>query len=84
MLCTSTTQRLAVRILLVSFVLACSLWTPGLYAGQNWPSFRGAPAVGVAEGHPTATQWDLKSGENIRWKTPIPGLAHSSPVMWGD
>jgi len=22
--------------------------------------------------------------ENVRWKTPIPGLAHSSPIVWGD
>ena len=22
--------------------------------------------------------------ENVLWKTPIPGLAHSSPVVWGD
>lgn len=21
---------------------------------------------------------------NIRWKTPIPGLSHSSPIVWGD
>jgi outer membrane protein assembly factor BamB len=21
---------------------------------------------------------------NVKWKTPIPGLAHSSPVVWGD
>jgi len=53
-------------------------------AGQNWPSFRGVSAAGIAEGYSTPTKWDLKSGENIRWKTPIPGLAHSSPVIWGD
>jgi len=23
-------------------------------------------------------------GENIRWHTPIPGLAHSSPIIWGN
>ncbi len=22
--------------------------------------------------------------ENVRWKTDIPGLGHSSPVIWGD
>jgi outer membrane protein assembly factor BamB len=61
-----------------------SLLTPPICAGQNWPSFRGERAAGVAEGYPTATKWDLERGENIRWKTPIPGLAHSSPVIWGD
>jgi len=26
----------------------------------------------------------METGENILWKTPIAGLAHSSPVVWGD
>ncbi len=85
MLYTSTTQRhCSVRILTVGIVLAVSLSTTGLCAGQNWPSFRGHSAAGIAEGHPTPTKWDSNSGHNIRWKTPIPGLAHSSPVIWGD
>ena len=51
---------------------------------QNWPSFRGANASGVADGKPTPTSWDATKGTNILWKTPIPGLAHASPVVWGD
>ena len=51
---------------------------------QNWPSFRGANASGVAEGKPTPTSWDATKGTNVLWKTPIPGLAHASPVVWGD
>jgi outer membrane protein assembly factor BamB len=68
----------------VCILLVAGLLASQIRAGQDWPSFRGASARGVADGHPTATKWDLKSGENIRWKTPIPGLAHSSPVIWGD
>ncbi len=52
--------------------------------GQNWPSFRGPGATGVAEGHSTPTQWDAERSTNILWKIPIPGLALSSPVVWGD
>src|SRR5215471_14416104 len=51
---------------------------------QNWPSFRGANASGVADGKPTPTSWDVTKGTNVLWKTPIPGLAHSCPVIWGD
>ncbi|MEK6324931.1 MAG: PQQ-binding-like beta-propeller repeat protein [Acidobacteriota bacterium] len=51
---------------------------------QNWPSFRGTNASGVADGKPTPTSWDATKGTNILWKTPIPGLAHASPVVWGD
>jgi len=48
----------------------------------NWPSFRGEYASGVADGQNFPDRWDAKSGENVKWKTLIPGLAHSSPVVW--
>ena len=51
---------------------------------QNWPSFRGSGARGSLPGFETAEEWDVDSGEGIRWTTPIPGLAHSSPVIWAD
>jgi outer membrane protein assembly factor BamB len=52
-------------------------------AASNWPSFRGAHAAGVNEKQNLPDKWDGKTGENILWKTAIPGLAHSSPVVWG-
>ena len=51
---------------------------------QNWPSFRGNNASGVADGHKTPTNWSLEKSENIAWKTPIPGLSHASPIVWGN
>lgn len=56
---------------------------PASTAG-SWPSFRGPQASGVAENQNLPDQWNGKTGENILWKTPIPGLAHSSPIVWGD
>jgi outer membrane protein assembly factor BamB len=53
-------------------------------AAQNWPSFRGPNASGVADGQPTALTWNMATGENVLWKTPVPGMAVSSPVIWGD
>jgi outer membrane protein assembly factor BamB len=44
----------------------------------NWPSFRGPLATGVADGFPLPTEWKVK------WKSPVPGLGHSSPIVWGD
>jgi len=38
----------------------------------------------VAEGQRTAATWSLKTGENVEWTAAIPGLGHSSPVVWGD
>jgi outer membrane protein assembly factor BamB len=53
-------------------------------SGQHWPSFRGPNASGVSDGHPTPVKWNAPSGESVLWKTPIPGVAVSSPVVWGD
>lgn len=53
-------------------------------AKGSWPSFRGPHASGVAEGQNLPDQWNGKSGENILWHAAIPGLAHSSPVVWGN
>jgi outer membrane protein assembly factor BamB len=50
----------------------------------HWPSFRGPEAAGSAEGQNLPDQWNPASGENIRWRTTLPGLAHSSPIVWGD
>ncbi len=51
---------------------------------QNWPSFRGHDAQGIATGHSAPTEWNVEEGRNVKWKTPIPGLGHSCPVIWGD
>ncbi len=50
----------------------------------NWPSFRGPSASGVADGQQLPQHWNGETLENIRWKTLIPGLAHSSPIVWGE
>src|SRR5436305_2004218 len=69
-------SRVDLLCLTVCFVLAGPLG-----ADDNWPAFRGP----TGDGHSTAKglplTWSEK--ENIRWKTPIPGKAWSSPVIWG-
>jgi len=50
----------------------------------NWPSFRGPFASGAADGQNLPDEWDGTTGQNVRWKVRIPGLAHSSPIVWGD
>jgi outer membrane protein assembly factor BamB len=51
---------------------------------ETWPSFRGPQASGVAEAQNLPERWDAKTGENILWRVPISGLAHSSPIVWGN
>jgi outer membrane protein assembly factor BamB len=52
-----------------------------VYAG-DWPQFRGpnAAGLGVEENLPSA--WS--TGKNIQWRVAIPGVAWSSPIVWGE
>jgi outer membrane protein assembly factor BamB len=52
--------------------------------GEPWPQFRGRSAAGVADGAALPEAWNAIKGEGVRWKVRVPGLAHSSPVVWGD
>lgn len=67
--------------LLILLVLFLSSATTN---AQNWPSFRGPNASGVAEGTNPPITWDLEKSQNVLWKTNLPGLSHSSPVVWGN
>jgi outer membrane protein assembly factor BamB len=51
--------------------------------GVDWPSFRGIRGAGVADGFTAAVSWSVPDGKGVRWKTPIAGLGHSSPIVWG-
>jgi outer membrane protein assembly factor BamB len=51
---------------------------------NNWPSFRGADAAGVSDAAAPPLTWDLAARRNVAWATTIPGLGHSSPVIWAD
>jgi outer membrane protein assembly factor BamB len=53
-------------------------------AARNWPSFRGEQASGRGDGQGAVAEWDVATGKNIKWKTPIPGIATASPIVWGD
>ncbi|MCP4712330.1 MAG: PQQ-like beta-propeller repeat protein [Planctomycetes bacterium] len=65
-------------------LLLVIIMATGVGAQQNWPSFRGESGMGIAEGFETVVEWDVEKSENVLWKSPIPGLGHSSPVIWGD
>lgn len=53
-------------------------------APMSWPSFRGPGASGIGDGQGAPTAWDVPAGKNVRWRTDVPGIANSSPVVWGD
>lgn len=49
---------------------------------ENWPGFRGPGRQGISNEKNLPTQWSETS--NIVWKTPIPGIGWSSPIVFGD
>lgn len=59
-------------------------FTSAIAYAQNWPSFRGPNASGIADGTKPPTTWNAGKPQNILWKTAIPGLSHSSPILWGN
>jgi outer membrane protein assembly factor BamB len=74
-------SKLIIVDLLAAFFIICSALSA---EGQNWPSFRGTNASGSGDGQNPPAIWDVAKNVNIVWKTPIPGLAHASPIVWGN
>jgi hypothetical protein len=48
----------------------------GAANGGHWPSFRGTVASGIADGQQLPDSWNPATGENVLWRTRIPGLGH--------
>jgi outer membrane protein assembly factor BamB len=57
---------------------------PAAPASGSWPSFRGPLASGTADGQRLPDSWNPLTGDNIRWRMRVPGLGHSSPIVWGE
>ncbi len=51
-------------------------------SAENWPRFRGPGGQGHSSETKLPVQWS--ETEHVAWKTPIPGVGWSSPVVWGD
>ena len=52
-------------------------------ASDNWPQFRGPDGTAVIADDPALPE-SWSATENVAWRTPIPGLGWSSPIVWGD
>ena len=66
---------------LAAVLAICAAPVRSAPGASDWPYWRGPAADGMAAGGAPLT-WSAT--ENVRWKTDIPGLGHSSPVIWGD
>ena len=71
----------------MTFPMLAVAWTAattfGFAAADDWPQFRGPAMDGVVQDNPSLPErWG--ASENVAWKTAIPGLGWSSPVVWGN
>src|SRR3954471_16014286 len=48
---------------------------------QEWTRFRGPNGSGIS--HATTMPANLTAAD-INWKVELPGVGHSSPVLWGE
>jgi len=54
----------------------------GTVTAENWPTWRGPAANGVAPGGNPPTEFS--ESKNVQWKSKVPGSGSSTPVIWGD
>src|SRR5881394_1870073 len=67
----------------IFFVLVLASWVDvanGVLAA-NWDRFRGPNGAGQSDDAGIPTKWEPN---NFLWKRPLPGVGHSSPVIWGN
>ena len=65
-----------IAYLLASFVFASTA------SAEDWPGWRGPRGDGTSLEKNVPFEWSKT--ENIKWKTPIPGIGHSSAIVHGD
>ncbi|MHC4744257.1 MAG: outer membrane protein assembly factor BamB family protein, partial [Planctomycetota bacterium] len=51
-------------------------------SGENWPAWRGPRTDGTSIEKNIPVMWS--NSENVRWRTPLPGKGHASPIVWED
>src|SRR3954466_12267956 len=69
------------RYLVAGLVVLCGGMALSAQADE-WSQFRGPNNGGVVSQSVIPTEWSAE--KNVAWKVAIPGVAWSSPVVWGD
>lgn len=62
--------------------LAFSFLLTGHAIAGDWPQFRGPNGAGVADESKLPAEWSAE--HNVQWKVTVPGVAWSSPIVWGN
>jgi len=72
----------ALLCVLLSIMAGSPRAITGAPATARWPGFRGISAMGIGDGLNIPPGWSATDG--AQWKAAIPGLGHSSPIVWDD
>jgi outer membrane protein assembly factor BamB len=62
--------------------LLCSLLSTSFVQADNWPQWRGPNGDGVSNETHLPTKWSAT--ENVAWTLTMPGMAGSTPIVWGE
>jgi outer membrane protein assembly factor BamB len=69
------------RLLLAVLFCGAGLFVQRAHA-ENWPQWRGPFFTGSTTESNLPTGWSKT--KNVIWVTPLPGLSHATPIIWGD
>jgi len=79
--------KITVKRIALTLTIAISMAGAGLgllaqtVSAGNWPQWRGPDGSGISTEKNLPSEWSPT--KNIKWKTPIDGRSHSSPIVWG-
>jgi outer membrane protein assembly factor BamB len=68
---------LSIALMMLCVILISAGW---IFA-EDWPGWRG-DGRGISPEKNLPLKWSETEG--VKWKTPIPGAGHSSPIVWGN
>ena len=74
-------SRIATTVFVFSLLTVSIVNSSSAKVSTNWPQWRGPDGQGVSAETGLPVEWSNTT--NVKWKTPIAGRGHSSPIVWG-
>ena len=74
--------RLALPLAVALALTIPAATSPAPEGSRHWPEWRGPLGTGEAPAATPPREWSAT--KNIAWKTEVPGIGKSSPIVWND
>jgi outer membrane protein assembly factor BamB len=74
-------SRIAITVFVFALLTVSIVNSSSAKVSTNWPQWRGPDGQGVSAETGLPDEWSNTT--NVKWKTPIAGRGHSSPIVWG-